>query len=201
MRHFTHITEIAILSVRTLYEFLAAVKYFRPGEAFGNASKRIDGSHDLGIDFPRKDFVDDPAAVVADLSSFHIDVGIDENSVGALKEEQPVVITIDALPDQTLTGRVDYIAPTATETGGVLLMWKVRRKAYMAAYTTGELSEFDPAQPARFPENPIVVADPPGGIAVLPRPGLAAILRAVSRRLASRAGPRPGSRESSARSR
>jgi HlyD family secretion protein len=61
-----------------------------------------------------------PAAVVADLSSFHIDVGIDENSVGALKEEQPVVITIDALPDQTLTGRVDYIAPTATDTSGVV---------------------------------------------------------------------------------
>ena len=61
-----------------------------------------------------------PAAVVADLSSFHIDVGIDENSIGALQEEQPVVITIDALPDQTLTGRVDYIAPTATETGGVV---------------------------------------------------------------------------------
>ena len=61
-----------------------------------------------------------PAAVVADLSSFHIDVGIDENSIGALKEEQPVVITIDALPDQTLTGRVDYIAPTATDTSGVV---------------------------------------------------------------------------------
>jgi HlyD family secretion protein len=61
-----------------------------------------------------------PAAVVADLSSFHIDVGIDENSVGALQEEQPVVITIDALPDQTLTGRVDYIAPTATDTSGVV---------------------------------------------------------------------------------
>jgi HlyD family secretion protein len=61
-----------------------------------------------------------PAAVVADLSSFHIDVGIDENSIGALQEEQPVVITIDALPDELLTGRVDYIAPTATDTGGVV---------------------------------------------------------------------------------
>src|SRR5512143_837018 len=60
------------------------------------------------------------AAVVADLSSFHIDLGIDENSIGALHEEQPVAITIDALPDETLTGRVDYIAPTATDTGGVV---------------------------------------------------------------------------------
>lgn len=61
-----------------------------------------------------------PAAVVADLSSFHIDVGIDENSIGSLQEEQPVVITVDALPDETLTGRVDYLAPTATDTGGVV---------------------------------------------------------------------------------
>jgi HlyD family secretion protein len=61
-----------------------------------------------------------PAAVVADLSSFHIDVGFDENSIGSLQEEQPVVITIDALPDQQLTGRVDYIAPTATDTSGVV---------------------------------------------------------------------------------
>ncbi len=45
-----------------------------------------------------------PAAVVADLSSFHIDVGIDENSIGALQEEQPVVITIDALPDAAVDG-------------------------------------------------------------------------------------------------
>lgn len=61
-----------------------------------------------------------PAAVVSDLSSFHIDVGIDENNIGALQEQQPVVITVDALPDQTLTGRVDYIAPTATDSSGVV---------------------------------------------------------------------------------
>ena len=61
-----------------------------------------------------------PATVVADLSSFHMDVGIDENSIGALKEQQPVVMTVDALPDQQLTGRVDYIAPVATDSGGVV---------------------------------------------------------------------------------
>jgi len=61
-----------------------------------------------------------PAAVVADLSSFHMDVGIDENSIGALKEQQPVVMTVDALPDQQLTGRVDYIAPVATDSSGVV---------------------------------------------------------------------------------
>jgi len=60
------------------------------------------------------------AIVLADLSSFHIDVGIDETSVGALADEQPVVITIDALPDEQLTGRVNRIAPVATEQGGVV---------------------------------------------------------------------------------
>ena len=61
-----------------------------------------------------------PAFVLADLSSFHIDVGVDENSIGALVDEQPVLITIDALPDQTLTGRVDRIAPTASNIGGIV---------------------------------------------------------------------------------
>jgi HlyD family secretion protein len=60
------------------------------------------------------------AIVLADLSSFHIDVGVDESSVGVLAEEQPVVITVDALPDQQLTGRVDRIAPVATEQGGIV---------------------------------------------------------------------------------
>ena len=61
-----------------------------------------------------------PAIVVADLSSFHINVGVDESSVGQLKVGQPVRITIDALPDQNLTGHVDRIAPTATNVGGII---------------------------------------------------------------------------------
>ena len=61
-----------------------------------------------------------PAVVVADLTSFHIDVGVDESSVGQLKVGQPVRVTIDALPDQDLTGHVDRIAPTATNVGGII---------------------------------------------------------------------------------
>jgi HlyD family secretion protein len=60
------------------------------------------------------------AIVLADLASYHIDVGVDESSVGALQDEQPVVITIDALPDRQLTGRVNRIAPVATEQGGIV---------------------------------------------------------------------------------
>ncbi len=61
-----------------------------------------------------------PAVVVADLTSFHINVGVDESSVGQLKVGQPVRITIDALPDQALTGHVDRIAPTASNVGGII---------------------------------------------------------------------------------
>jgi hypothetical protein len=48
--------------------------------------------------------------------------------------------------------------------GEILLTWKIRNKIYMAAYTGGELVEYDPSQPVRFPENPCVVADPPNGM-------------------------------------
>lgn len=41
---------------------------------------------------------------------------------------------------------------------------KIGKKVYMTAYTGGELLEYDPAQLPRFPENPRVVADPPGGM-------------------------------------
>jgi len=47
--------------------------------------------------------------------------------------------------------------------GEVAQTWKIADKVYMAAYIGGELVEYDPAQPARFPENPRVVARPPRG--------------------------------------
>jgi hypothetical protein len=39
--------------------------------------------------------------------------------------------------------------------GEILRTWRLGSKAYMAAYTGGELTEYDPSLPARFPENPI----------------------------------------------
>lgn len=52
----------------------------------------------------------------------------------------------------------------APGSGEVLRTWKLGGKIYMAAYTGGELVEYDPALPARFPANPRTVADPPGGM-------------------------------------
>ncbi|HWL51618.1 MAG TPA: hypothetical protein VNQ90_04240 [Chthoniobacteraceae bacterium] len=48
--------------------------------------------------------------------------------------------------------------------GQIVRTWLVNGKVYMAAYAGGELMEYDPARPAYFPENPRVVADPPGGM-------------------------------------
>ncbi len=61
-----------------------------------------------------------PAIVLADLSDFHIDVGVDEIDVGRLAEGQNVIISVDALPGTPITGMVERIAPTATESAGVV---------------------------------------------------------------------------------
>jgi HlyD family secretion protein len=61
-----------------------------------------------------------PAIVLADLTDFHIDVGVDEIDVGRLTEGQPVQLSVDALPGVPIGGAVDRIAPTARENAGVV---------------------------------------------------------------------------------
>lgn len=53
-----------------------------------------------------------PAAVITDLSRFHISIAVDEIDIAKLEEGQPVRITLDSAPDANITGYVDYIAPT-----------------------------------------------------------------------------------------
>jgi HlyD family secretion protein len=57
-------------------------------------------------------------AVLADLSSLHVDTTVDELDIAAVRVGQPVEITLDALPDRVLSGVVDRIdlAPTSDET-------------------------------------------------------------------------------------
>jgi len=45
--------------------------------------------------------------------------------------------------------------------GEILRTWKLGGMVYMAAYTGGQLVEYDPAEHPHFPENPRVVAAPP----------------------------------------
>lgn len=48
--------------------------------------------------------------------------------------------------------------------GEILQVWRLAGRIYMAAYTGGELMEYDPAVHPHFPENPRVVAKPPTGM-------------------------------------
>ena len=61
-----------------------------------------------------------PAVILNDDSRFHIDVNVDEIDVRSVAVGQPVTVTLDALPDARLTGRVTYVAPAATQEMGVV---------------------------------------------------------------------------------
>ncbi len=62
-----------------------------------------------------------PAFQLADTTRFHLDVQVDEIDVAAIAPDQEVAIEIDALPDQTLAGKVARVAPSSNTlaTGGV----------------------------------------------------------------------------------
>jgi len=61
-----------------------------------------------------------PAIVLVDPSEFHVQVSVDEVDVGRLAEGQTAQVTLDALPDTTIVGTVERIAPAATVQGGVV---------------------------------------------------------------------------------
>ncbi len=61
-----------------------------------------------------------PAVVMVDTSVFHIDVTVDEVDVARIALGQPLTLTLDALPGETFSGKVDRVAPTATVNGGVV---------------------------------------------------------------------------------
>ncbi len=61
-----------------------------------------------------------PALVLVDLSKFTIEVNVDEIDIVNVKVGQPVALTLDALPDETIAASVASIAPVATNTGGVV---------------------------------------------------------------------------------
>src|SRR6266508_640226 len=53
--------------------------------------------------------------VIADLSSFHVDVPVDELDVAQIKVNQPVRIVLDALAGNELNGKVTNVEPLATK--------------------------------------------------------------------------------------
>jgi HlyD family secretion protein len=61
-----------------------------------------------------------PVVTIVDLGLFHIDVDIDEASIGALQVGQKARISLDAFPDKTLTGAVTHIDPVGTLSQGLV---------------------------------------------------------------------------------
>jgi HlyD family secretion protein len=55
-----------------------------------------------------------PVATISDLSVLNVEALIDESNIGLLTAGQPAVIALTALPDQTLTGKVERIAVVPT---------------------------------------------------------------------------------------
>lgn len=61
-----------------------------------------------------------PVATVADLSHMQVLVNVDEVSGAGIQTGQPVSITIDALPDQSLNGHISLIGLLATASGNLV---------------------------------------------------------------------------------
>jgi HlyD family secretion protein len=60
-----------------------------------------------------------PDIVLADLSSFYVDVTVDEIDVANLELAQPVNLTLDALPELELSGLVETISPLSSAESAV----------------------------------------------------------------------------------
>jgi HlyD family secretion protein len=61
-----------------------------------------------------------PAIVLTDLNSFHMTVLVDEIDVRQVQAGQSVRLSVDALPDSNITGKVSEISPTANNVEGVV---------------------------------------------------------------------------------
>ncbi|HEX9441830.1 MAG TPA: efflux RND transporter periplasmic adaptor subunit, partial [Roseiflexaceae bacterium] len=60
------------------------------------------------------------AVSLIDTSAFYVDVSLSETDVARVKPGQSVSITFDALPDLTLKGSVESVAPTGSSDQGVV---------------------------------------------------------------------------------
>jgi len=61
-----------------------------------------------------------PAITILNEAAYHLTVSVDEIDIERVEVGQPVVITLDALPDAPVQGVVSEIAPTSTSTSGVV---------------------------------------------------------------------------------
>jgi HlyD family secretion protein len=61
-----------------------------------------------------------PAFVLTDLSRYHIEVDVDEIDIGRVAVGQQVTINLDALPGESLAGKIEQIASTAQMDSGIV---------------------------------------------------------------------------------
>jgi len=66
-----------------------------------------------------------PAIMLVNKEAFHIEVSVDEIDIDQIALEQLVEITLDAIPDQIVNGRIVDIAPTAVATGAGVVTYLV----------------------------------------------------------------------------
>jgi multidrug efflux pump subunit AcrA (membrane-fusion protein) len=66
------------------------------------------------------DDVSSPAATIIDLDAFQASITVAEADISAIEIGQKAVITFDAIPDLTLTGKVTRVDYTGTNTSGVV---------------------------------------------------------------------------------
>lgn len=66
-----------------------------------------------------------PAIILVNKEAFHIEVSVDEIDIDQVALDQLVEITLDAIPDQIVNGRIVDIAPTAVATGAGVVTYLV----------------------------------------------------------------------------
>ncbi|HEX2915360.1 MAG TPA: HlyD family efflux transporter periplasmic adaptor subunit [Chloroflexia bacterium] len=57
---------------------------------------------------------------VVDLSSLHVDVNVGETDISKIKENMPVAVNLDAIPNRSFTGKVTFISSKSTVTNNVV---------------------------------------------------------------------------------
>ncbi|GFP29110.1 HlyD family secretion protein [Candidatus Hakubella thermalkaliphila] len=102
--------DLAQASVRETEYALAETKLFAP---FSGIVARVDFK--LSARVNTQDLI-----VITDLSELHLEADVDEIDVVNLKEGQKVEIKLDAYPDLPLPGKITFVAPTPTESEGII---------------------------------------------------------------------------------
>ncbi len=99
-----------------------------------------------------------PAITLIDEDAYHIEVSVDEIDIDQIEEGQPVDVSLDALPDTTLSGVIAEIAPTAATSGAGVVTYLV----------TINIDDEDISLKPGMTANATIVTDLLDGVLVVP---------------------------------